>query len=389
MPSMHKNIFWALPAFNRRAHGASSHRRSGCSATQAQRAATLDVRVPRGARQPPFIRMFSMVLFLLVLSWLPSGVVLAAPLAEGNPPTASQVIEVVNALRVENGLYPLSVHSALMQEAQAEADGIANGMPGHWRPSGLTLGQWLISLGYPLAGDLSQDGYRSENWIAARSVEEAIKVWRGDGAHLNTMLSPDRSDIGVGIAASGDQVYIVLTTALQTGSGQMQSGAYLMLTQAASLSGGAAGDALVSQYIKPVVLSTARPNGDVFHKVQYGQSLWSVAIAYFTTIDQIRAWNNLGGDTTIYEGQYLLVQRSATQPPPATPTPLASSTLTPSTATVQPPTPSPTPTALSPTMSAGGDAQPQSLSIGFRIGIILIVVAVGGLIGVILLPRAN
>jgi len=41
-------------------------------------------------------------------------------------------------------------------------NGIANGLPGRWRPYGLTLGQWLISLGYPLAGDLTQDSYRSD-----------------------------------------------------------------------------------------------------------------------------------------------------------------------------------------------------------------------------------
>ncbi len=85
-------------------------------------------------------------------------------------------------------------------------------------------------------------------------------------------------------------------------------------------------DSLVPQYIIPVKRSTARPSGDVIHKVQYGQSLWSIAVTYNTTIAQIRAWNSLGESIDIYEGQVLLVQRGATQPPPPTNTPLATVT---------------------------------------------------------------
>ncbi len=148
--------------------------------------------------------VFPITLLLLVLSLLPSKKVLAGPFDDADTPTAAQVVKAVNKLRIDQGLSPLNVHPVLMQVAQIEADGIANGMPGHWRPDGLTLGQWLISLGYPLAGDLSQDGFRSENWLMARSADEAIQAWNGDGEHSNTMLSLDRSDIGVGIAVGNN-----------------------------------------------------------------------------------------------------------------------------------------------------------------------------------------
>ena len=62
------------------------------------------------------------------------------------PPTPAQVIEAVNGLRLAYGLTPLNMHPVLMQIAQTEADGIAAGMPGHWRPNNITLGQWLLSL---------------------------------------------------------------------------------------------------------------------------------------------------------------------------------------------------------------------------------------------------
>jgi LysM repeat protein len=235
------------------------------------------------------------------------------------PPSPAEVINAVNALRLSRGLHALSVHSALMQVAQEEADGIAAGWGGHWRPQGLTLGQWLITKGYPLSGDLTLDGYRSENWGAASTAEEAVSMWLGDDIHTNTMLSVERSDIGAGIAVS-DQIYIVLETALRTTSGQMQGDAYAFLTaipmtQAAYYAGAtqAAENGTLSQYSLPVRLNTALPDGDVYHEVQYGQSLWSIAITYNTTIKQIQQLNNLY-DITVQDGQKLLVIKGATQP---------------------------------------------------------------------------
>ena len=268
---------------------------------------------------------FSLTLLSLTFSMFSPQGVLARPRAQETIPTATQVIEAVNALRIANGLLPLNPHPVLMQVAQWEANAIAGGAPGHTRPNGLTLGQWLISLGYPLSGDLSLDGYRSENWITTDTAQGAVDAWLGDDVHTNTMLSPDRSDIGAAVAVS-DQVYIVLETALQTISGEMQTDAYDILTAIAG--GGLSGNSnsLVPQYIIPVKRATARPDGNVVHKVQYGQSLWSIAITYNTTIDQIRAWNNLGESIEIYDGQVLLVQRGATQPPPPTNTPRATPT---------------------------------------------------------------
>ncbi|MCP4140857.1 MAG: LysM peptidoglycan-binding domain-containing protein [Chloroflexi bacterium] len=255
-------------------------------------------------------------LLLIISLFLPK-----ATSAQTSAPTPEEIIQAVNALRISNGLHPLNTHPALVQVAQWEANAIAGGAPGHTRPNGLTLGQWLISLGYPLAGDLSLDGYRSENWVAAKTAEEAIQFWLGDGPHTNTMLSPDRSDIGAAVAVS-DQIYIVIETALQTANGEMQTDAETILPA----EDGASQNSLLPQYIMPVILSTARPDGDVLHKVQYGQSLWSIATAYHTTIEQIRAWNNLGDDVSLTEGYLLLVQKGATQPAPPSLTPTASAT---------------------------------------------------------------
>jgi spore germination protein YaaH len=78
----------------------------------------------------------------------------------------------------------------------------------------------------------------------------------------------------------------------------------------------------LSQYSIPVALSTARPDGDVVHEVKYGQTLWSIAIQYGTTIEQLKRLNNLTDDTVI-QGWKLLVLKGATQPAPVTATPTA------------------------------------------------------------------
>ena len=272
-----------------------------------------------------------------------------------SPPSPSQIIEAVNDLRIAHGLNALTVDDVLMQVAAEQASALAasEGAVGHERPCGLTLGQDLLMRGFPLWGDLSQDGYRSENWGVAMNTEEAISMWLGDDEHLNTMLSEFRSDIGAAVVVS-NQIYVVLETALRTNSGRMQGTANdvltgIPLTQAACRGWQTQSAELVplSQYSIPVAMSTARPDGDVIHEVKYGQTLWSIAIQYGTTIEQIRRLNNLSGDTVV-PGWELLVQKGATQPVPSslpsstiealqqlpfTPTPKLTSTATESAAT--------------------------------------------------------
>lgn len=241
------------------------------------------------------------------------------------------IINAVNDLRIQNGLPTLAVHQALMDIAAQTANALAatEGGAGHYRPCNLTLGQMMLMRGFALWGDLSQDGYRSENWVTADTVEQAISFWSSDDLHLDTMLDPNRSHIGAAIAV-GDQVYMVIETALQVPSGKMQWGADKYLTQAAVTQAACAGWSSTqvagngnvgdfSQYSVPVALSTARPDGDVIHEVKYGQTLWSIAIGYGTTIEQIKRWNNLTSDIVV-PGWTLLVKKGATQPvPSATP----------------------------------------------------------------------
>lgn len=243
---------------------------------------------------------------------------LGASAEKAHPSSAGELINAVNNLRLSNGLPTLSEHPILMQVAQGQADALlaTEGEVGHSRPNGITFTQQLLLLGYPLSGDLSLGGYRSENFIFGYqlSAEAAVEAWKGDDPHLNTMLSENRSDIGAGAAVAADgTTYYVIDTALRTSSGLPQSDAELYLPGGSGA--GVDPELAISQYIVPIVTSTARPDGNVYHTVQYGQTLWGIAIEYGTKIDRIRALNHLAG-TTVYPNQLLLVMQGATQPAP-------------------------------------------------------------------------
>ncbi len=286
--------------------------------------------------------------------------------ATGTPsasaPTPAEIITAVNNLRLSKGLNALTTHPVLMQVAAEQASALAasEGAVGHERPCGMTLGQDLLRRGYPLLGDLSMDGYRSENWGVASTAEDAISMWLGDDEHTNTMLSSNRTDIGAAVAVS-DQIYVVLETAMSTSSGQMQYDAYPILTgipqtQTAcyGMSTQAAIYGLSPQAMMPVLRNTALPNGDVIHEVKYGQTLWTLAIQYGTTIAEIKRLNRLNSDV-ISPGMKLLIKIGATQPAPdpRTPSPSPVPTRTVPWAVASPVTPSPSPTASATSQEAG------------------------------------
>ena len=128
------------------------------------------------------------------------------------------------------------------------------------------------------------------------------------------------------------------------------------------------------QYVIPVARSTAQSDGDVVHEVQYGQSLWSIAITYGTTIDQILKLNNLGDSTIVYEQQQLLVQKGATQPAV-----ILTQTATDSPSGFWPATPSPTITQTGTVteMAAPSTGKAGSIVVILIIGISILIAGVG------------
>jgi uncharacterized protein YkwD len=267
-----------------------------------------------------------LALSLLMLAALyPFNTVIASPSPQSS---AYDLIAEVNALRVANGLPAYLVSPILMGTAQAQADYMAAiGTVTHSGPGGIGLTQRLLNAGYPLAGDLSLGGFRAENITGGnKTAAQAVQGWTGDAPHLNTMLSPNLTEIGAGVTKVGNTYYMVIDCALPTASGQSQvytpaSGELVI------------GTSVPSDFIVPIVASTPDENGQVFHEVQYGQTLWAIAIEYGVKIDEIRALNNLGPGTDIYQGDRLLIREdtpvfSATNTLEAVASPLPSPAVT-------------------------------------------------------------
>ena len=254
---------------------------------------------------PGHIKTFILI-FAALLTLLSNSTVWAQPVHmpryAGSP---YDLINAVNALRAAYGLPPYSVNSILMVTAQNQADFMAvTGNVTHSGPGGISFTDRLLAAGYPLAGDLSAGGFRAENITSGNEsmpASAAINGWMGDAPHQNTMLSPNLTEIGAGVAVLNGRVYYVIDCALPTTSNVPQASTQI----AGSASAVPAVEATV---MYPVVLSTPNSDGDVIHEVQSGQTLWQIAISYEVKIDDIKRLNNLFDDS-IYPGNKLLIKK--------------------------------------------------------------------------------
>ncbi len=139
------------------------------------------------------------------------------------------------------------------------------------------------------------------------------------------------------------------------------------------------GTSAPSDFIVPIIASTPDENGLVYHEVQYGQTLWAIAIEYGVKIDEIRALNNLGPGTDIYQGDRLLVRKDA-PPPPPTSTPESSISPT-SPVPILTSTPFPTVTMMitevATFVTESSDKSPVT---GIIIGIVLVTLLLAGML---------
>lgn len=214
------------------------------------------------------------------------------------------LINAVNALRASYGLVPYSINSILMSVAQGHADYMAaTGNVSHTGLGGSSVTDRLLAAGYPLAGDLSLGGFRSENITSGSegtSAEVVVNQWTGDALHLNTMISPNLTEIGAGVTVNGGRAYFVIDCARPTNSGIPQTAGSPIGSGSAVLPGGGV--------IIPVMVVTPNADGDIIHEVKAGQTLWQIAISYETKIDELKRLNNLF-DNNIYPGNKLLIKK--------------------------------------------------------------------------------
>lgn len=302
-------------------------------------------------------------LLALIFGLFPPEQVVAQPRHFSPNSSAQELIDEVNALRASNGLTLYKVNSILMDVAQIHADYLADrGIITHFSENGNLPYQRALAAGYPVAGDLSSGGSFAEAIHSGANLSPAgaVTFWQADAANSDVMLSAVYEDIGVGVAVLNGITYYVLNAGLE--------GDAAISTATATLSSSVFVISTAGAFGTPAVLvsiSTPLESGEIFHVVQKNEALWSIALAYDTTVDQLKFLNGLATDE-IFEGQTLLVFR----PIPDTVTPAPTIT-----ATFGIPTSTPT-KPVTPTKTATSTPVPvppaSRQSGGFAVGLIVL-----------------
>ena len=244
-------------------------------------------------------------------------------------PSPYDVIAAVNELRAGKGLPALEIDGSLMAAAQGQSDYLGStygtNFPswdqGHTGAGGTTARDRAVAAGYPLAAGMNV----VENWAGGNNstpLFDVIYDYWADDAHMSTMITADGVAVGAGVTEGDGYVYYILNVAVRYGSGGSSSGGGVASTIPTTA---------VTAQVAPVRVATPNAEGRIIHVVKDLESLWGIAVAYETTIDQIKAVNGLKNDM-IFTGQELVIQAGYT------PTPSPTATVTP-----RPPTRTPIP----------------------------------------------
>lgn len=245
-------------------------------------------------------------LFSIGLVFFLSGSIAIHALAKPQPAAlfnAYDVINAVNQIRASNGLPPYQINGSLMAAAQAHSDYQASiGQVTHTGQGGSNAKGRAMAAGYGGGAAV----FVSENIYggSSASAQAAVNWWMGDALHQNTMLSPNYTDAGAGVASNGSAMYYTLDVGYVSGSpGSGGSG-----------TGNASAVPATALAFIPVQISSPEADGSIIHVVQSGQTLWTIAAAYKVTLPEILQLNNMTDTTTIFPGNKILVKAALANP---------------------------------------------------------------------------
>ncbi len=308
--------------------------------------------------------------------------VFASPLTA---PSAWELLAAVNALRAANGLPAFQTDAYLMAAAQGQADYLAAIGPdfsnGHAGPGGNTPDDRASAAGFPYVQGLDI----TECWAMtgpAGTLDYVIYTLWNDPDHMGVMLSSKGQLAVVGVAVSGSWTYYILDVANYFGAQPSHVQPVVVPGAPASSSGATP---MVSQYVAPVKLAEPGADGSIIHEVLSGQSLWSIAIAYGVTIEELKSLNTISDATLLSIGQKLVIRAPGsanTAQPTSSPSPAVTQTLPTSIPTVVTLTAQPTLFSSTPTSVPQSAAAPSLgfslLTVGllalFAVGVVFIAV---------------
>lgn len=225
--------------------------------------------------------------------------------------SAGDLIAWVNGLRAAYGLPALTEDAIVDSSAQWTAETMAaNGVCAH-----------LANQGYPgvrdrLANSFGYGGgktvWATENMACGISLTpDTVAGYWADADHMRPAVESAYQDVGAGVATgSNGWTYVVLQAAyVEGGNTNRPTAAPSGSTEEATSD--------ISQWMSAVITSTPNYDGYIYHKVQSGQTLFYIALAYGVTVDYIKEQNGLTSDE-ITIGQTLKIKEAPT--PTLTPT---------------------------------------------------------------------
>lgn len=222
--------------------------------------------------------------------------------AQSDP--ASEIFQLVNQVRMAQGLPPFQYNGALAAAAQAHANWMAtNVIYSHTGAGGSTPASRAANAGYV--------GYVSENIVGGTSMSprQGILWWQNSAVHYNTIVSARYVEAGTAFATNGDQNMYVLVVGRQSNNPEVL---------ARSPEADNSAEPLI---ITPITLAEPREDGSIVHVIQPGQALWTVAAYYDVDLDYLYLINNFTADHVLHPGDEVMVRLPEGQSPPPTPTP--------------------------------------------------------------------
>ena len=271
-----------------------------------------------------FKRLFLTLIILLIsflefhpVSGSADAQLAATPTTAILNPSSDELIYFTNLRRTQYGLSALTTNGILMTVAQQTAEIMAGiRLPGHLGGTSLNISQMGYGDGYTI--------YSTENvaFGTGLSAEYIVYTIWNDDIHNIPVMNPIYCDIGAGVAFDSDGTgYYVLLAAYSEkrycGEYRAPDGTTIETLYAnKDISEDSMFASTGSEWVQPVSKVTPDIDGKIIHEVSYGQTLWSIAIAYNTTIKQIQTLNGYSeDDQTIYVGQQLIIPTSLTPIP--------------------------------------------------------------------------
>jgi LysM repeat protein len=216
--------------------------------------------------------------------------------AQGN-----EVLQLVNAVRAEYGLAPVTFNAQLAAAAQGHANFIATeGMYSHYGVNGSTWQDRAQAAGYP--------GWAGENLVGGTRLtpQQGVIWWRNSAIHFSNMLNPRWTEAGVGFAVGNGQNFYVMVFGTQNDAPPPRAQQQVVD---------------VPFIVAPIELAAPNPDGSIVHIVGEGHTFWAIAARYEVSIADLYLFNGLNEDTVLNPGDRLTIRLADGQPPPPTPTP--------------------------------------------------------------------